>query len=61
MIHSLANHLVGWLVGWLVGLGFICLKHIEGPTYPHLGKVRQLVNIQWYSLAKGQLGRSYTF
>ena len=36
------------LVGWLVG-GFICLKHIEGPTYPHLGKVGQLVNIQWYS------------
>ena len=35
--------------GWLVGLGFICLKHIEGPTYPHLGKVGQLVNIQWYS------------
>ena len=34
--------------GWLVG-GFICLKHIEGPTYPHLGKVGQLVNIQWYS------------
>ena len=35
-------------LGWLVG-GFICLKHIEGPTYPHLGKVGQLVNIQWYS------------
>ena len=32
----------------LVGLGFICQKHIEGPTYPHLGKVGQLVNIQWY-------------
>ena len=40
-----------WLFnfGWLVGLGFICQKHIEGPTYPHLGKVGQLVNIQWYS------------
>ena len=38
---------VYWLVGWLVGV-FICLKHIEGPTYPHLGKVGQLVNIQWY-------------
>ena len=35
-----------------IGLGFICQKHIEGPTsptYPHLGKVGQLVNIQWYS------------
>ena len=27
---------------WLVGWGFIYQKHIEGPTYPHLGKVGQI-------------------
>ena len=36
------------LIGWLVG-GFICLKHIEGPTYPHLGKVENVNVLFFYS------------